>query len=46
MTVRWTFDERTEDGLVAGYALKRAKQILEDPAKVIARQEGAADPGT
>jgi hypothetical protein len=31
MTLRWTFDERTEDGLTAGYALKRAKQILEDP---------------
>ena len=31
MTLRWTFDERVEDGLVAGYALKRAKQILEDP---------------
>jgi hypothetical protein len=31
MTMRWTFDERTEDGLVAGHALKRAKQILEDP---------------
>jgi hypothetical protein len=31
ITLRWTFDERVEDGLVAGYALKRAKQILEDP---------------
>ncbi|MEX2099898.1 MAG: hypothetical protein WEB19_00645 [Acidimicrobiia bacterium] len=31
MVLRWTFDERVEDGLVAGYALKRAKQILEDP---------------
>ncbi len=31
MTLRWTFDERVEDGLVAGYALKRAKQIIEDP---------------
>ena len=31
MTFRWTFDERVEDGVVAGYALKRAKQILEDP---------------
>jgi hypothetical protein len=31
MGVRWTFDERVEDGLVAGYALKRAQQILEDP---------------
>lgn len=30
-TLRWTFDERCEDGLVAGYALKRCKQILEDP---------------
>jgi hypothetical protein len=32
MTLRWTFDERCEDGVTAGYALKRAKQILEDPA--------------
>jgi hypothetical protein len=31
MTLRWTFDERCEDGLVAGYALKRATQIIEDP---------------
>jgi hypothetical protein len=31
MTLRWTFDERCEDGVVAGYALKRCKQILEDP---------------
>ncbi len=31
MALRWTFDERVEDGLVAGYALKRAKQIIEDP---------------
>jgi hypothetical protein len=31
MELRWTFDERVEDGLVAGYALKRARQILEDP---------------
>jgi len=31
MTLRWSFDERCEDGLVAGYALKRAKQIVEDP---------------
>jgi hypothetical protein len=31
MALRWTFDERVEDGVVAGYALKRATQILEDP---------------
>jgi len=39
MTLRWTFDERCEDGLVAGYALKRCKQILEDP-----RGAGLPDP--
>ena len=39
MTLRWTFDERCEDGLVAGYALKRCKQILEDP-----RGMGLPDP--
>ena len=33
MTLRWTFDERVEDGLVAGYALKRCKQMLEDPRR-------------
>ena len=31
MTLKWTFDERVEDGLLAGYALKRARQMLEDP---------------
>jgi hypothetical protein len=31
MTLKWTFDERVEDGVVAGYALKRAKEMLEDP---------------
>ena len=40
-SLRWTFDERTEDGLVAGYALKRAKQILEDPEAAIGRMSGA-----
>ena len=39
MTLRWTSDERCEDGLVAGYALKRCKQILEDP-----RGMGLPDP--
>jgi hypothetical protein len=42
MTLRWTFDERTEDGLAAGYALRRAKQILEDPVAAMARKEGVA----
>jgi hypothetical protein len=45
MTLRWTFDERCEDGLVAGYALKRAKQILEDPlAAGLARPESGSLP--
>jgi len=39
MVVRWSFDERTEDGLVAGYALKRAKQILEDPEAAMERYD-------
>jgi hypothetical protein len=39
ITLKWTFDERCEDGLVAGYALKRCKQILEDP-----RGMGLPDP--
>jgi hypothetical protein len=39
MTLRWTFDERCEDGLVAGYALRRCKQMLEDP-----RGAGLPDP--
>jgi hypothetical protein len=31
MIVRWTFDERTEDGLSAWFAFRRFKQVLEDP---------------
>ncbi len=31
MNVRWTFDERTEDGLSAWYTLRRIRQIVEDP---------------
>ena len=43
MTLKWTFDERVEDGLLAGYALKRARQILEDP---IAAGLPRPEPGT
>jgi len=31
MQVSFTFDERAEDGLAAGYALRRFKQVIEDP---------------
>ncbi len=31
MTVRWTFDERADDGLAAWYGLRRFKQVVEDP---------------
>jgi hypothetical protein len=31
MTVRWTYDERGDDGLNAWYALRRFKQVIEDP---------------
>jgi hypothetical protein len=32
VVLKWTFDERVEDGLYAGYAIKRFAQMLEDPA--------------
>ena len=31
MNVRWTYDERVEDGLMAWYAIRRFAQVLEDP---------------
>ena len=33
ITIRWTFDERIEDGLYAAYALKHMKKLVEDPVK-------------
>jgi hypothetical protein len=32
-TIRWTFDERIEDGLYAGYGIKHVKKLVEDPVK-------------
>jgi pyruvate/2-oxoglutarate dehydrogenase complex dihydrolipoamide acyltransferase (E2) component len=32
MTLRYSFDERIEDGLYAGFALEIMKKIIEDPA--------------
>jgi hypothetical protein len=34
MTVRWTFDERVEDGLEAWLCMKRIKITLEDPDRL------------
>jgi len=34
MTMRFTFDERTEDGLATWFALRRLKQVVEDPTGV------------
>jgi hypothetical protein len=31
MVLRWTFDERVEDGLTSAYSLRYAKSIIEDP---------------
>jgi hypothetical protein len=31
--IRWSFDERIEDGLYAGYGIKSVKTRLEDPVK-------------
>lgn len=41
MKVCWTFDERTEDGLISWFGLKLFKQILEDP---VAAGLSAGDP--
>jgi hypothetical protein len=54
LTVRYSFDERVEDGLYAGYGLKYVKRLLEDPVKAgIAHGDHATravldrhDPGT
>jgi hypothetical protein len=32
MTLKFTFDERVDDGLAAWFTLRRIKQVLEDPA--------------
>jgi hypothetical protein len=34
MQIRWTFDERCDDGLAAWYAIRRVKQVVEDPESV------------
>ena len=31
MNVRWTYDERAEDGLTAWFAMRRFAQVVEDP---------------
>ena len=50
MTVRWTYDERGDDGLNAWYALRRFKQVIEDPEAaglvVVAVPSGAAPPSS
>jgi hypothetical protein len=33
VTIRWSFDERIEDGLYAGYGIKHVKKLVEDPVK-------------
>jgi hypothetical protein len=40
MQLRWTFDERVDDGLSAWYALRRVKQVVEDPEGVGITVEG------
>lgn len=32
VVLKWTYDERVEDGLYAAYTIKRFAQMLEDPA--------------
>jgi hypothetical protein len=46
MTMKYTFDERTDDGLTGWFALRRIREIVEDPIgsglEVIETQAGAA----
>jgi hypothetical protein len=51
--LRWSFDERIEDGLYAGYGLRHMQRLVEDPVKggIAAEDEATlarlgADPGT
>jgi hypothetical protein len=48
MTMRFTFDERCEDGLAAWFTLRRIKQVLEDPvgSGILVEAVSAPDPGT
>jgi hypothetical protein len=32
-SIRWSFDERIEDGLYAGYGIKHVKKLVEEPVK-------------
>lgn len=45
-TLRWTFDERVEDGLYAQRALERLRELVEDPASWASESPpgGAAGP--
>lgn len=35
MNIRWTFDDRTGDGMVGAYGLRYFKQVMEDPAAYV-----------
>lgn len=47
MNVRWTFDDRLGDGMVAALSLRRFKQVMEDPkaAGLSVATPAAAPPG-
>lgn len=42
LPVRWTFDERVNDGFYAAHSLRIAQEILEDPERHLGKAEGAA----
>ncbi len=45
MQVRWTFDERAEDGLTAWFAARRFRQVVEDPVACGVMLEAVAPDG-
>ena len=34
VTIRWTLDERVDDGMTADYALREFEEILNDPQRI------------
>jgi pyruvate/2-oxoglutarate dehydrogenase complex dihydrolipoamide acyltransferase (E2) component len=42
LPVRWTFDERVNDGFYAANSLRIAQEVLEDPERHLGRPEATA----
>jgi len=43
LQVRWTFDERINDGMYAGMAMRAVQKVVEDPTRPLGAPEDNAD---